>query len=347
MKHVTEILSRDEFRESVFQRDGYKCVVCGNKAQDAHHIMERRLFPDGGYYLDNGASVCGECHIKCEQTLISPDKLRELAKINRVVLPEHMYHDQVYDKWGNIIQQNGTRLKGELFFDESVQKILKAGGVLSDFTDLIKYPRTHHLPFSPGMHDDDRVIESLDFFKDRRIIVTEKLDGENTTMYQHALHARSVDSQNHPSRNWVKNFWGNIRWDIPNGWRICGENMYQVHSIKYDDLKSYFYGFSIWNEKNECLSWDDTIDWFQLLGITPVRCIYDGTFDEKRLKDLSKSLDTNKIEGFVIRTADEFSYGSFRKCVAKWVRENHIRTVKHWMHGQAVEQNTLETNNGL
>lgn len=53
------LLTRDDFREFVFKRDNHKCVVCGEPAVDAHHILERRLFHDSGYYLDNGASLCG------------------------------------------------------------------------------------------------------------------------------------------------------------------------------------------------------------------------------------------------------------------------------------------------
>jgi len=49
--------NRDQFREAVLSRDRHMCVVCGQPARDAHHIMERRLFPDGGYHLDNGASL--------------------------------------------------------------------------------------------------------------------------------------------------------------------------------------------------------------------------------------------------------------------------------------------------
>ena len=82
-----KLLTRDEFRNSVFKRDGDKCVICKNPAADAHHIMERRLFDDGGYYLDNGASVCPECHLQCEMTLISPQQLREAIGIKSVVLP--------------------------------------------------------------------------------------------------------------------------------------------------------------------------------------------------------------------------------------------------------------------
>jgi 5-methylcytosine-specific restriction endonuclease McrA len=46
------LLTRDEFRVGVFARDGKTCVACGKPGQDAHHIIERRLWPDGGYYLD-------------------------------------------------------------------------------------------------------------------------------------------------------------------------------------------------------------------------------------------------------------------------------------------------------
>jgi len=46
-----QLLTRDEFREGVFARDRHTCVNCRKPGVDAHHIMERRLFPDGGYYL--------------------------------------------------------------------------------------------------------------------------------------------------------------------------------------------------------------------------------------------------------------------------------------------------------
>src|SRR6185436_15772585 len=151
------LLTREQFREAVFKRDNYKCVLCHADADDAHHIMERRLFTAktefGGYFLDNGASVCESCHLQCEQTFISPKELREIIGIKKVVLPQHLYDDEVYDKWGNIIQPNGYRLKGELFYDTSVQKVLKP--VLHFFASFIKYPRTHHLPWSLGYHDDD------------------------------------------------------------------------------------------------------------------------------------------------------------------------------------------------
>jgi hypothetical protein len=333
------LLTRDEFRRAVFQRDGSTCVFCNAPAKDAHHIIERRLWSDGGYYIENGASVCEEHHIACERTDITPGEVRRRCNITTIVLPDHLYADQKYDKWGNIVLPTGLRLKGELFFDESVQKVLQTH--LSEFSDTVKYPRTYHLPWSDNLNDDDKMMESTAAFVGRRVIVTEKMDGENTTMYQNYIHARSIDSASNPTRSWVKNFWATISHDIPDGWRICGENLWAKHSIKYEHLPSYFLGFSLWNEKNVCLSWDETMEWFELLSIVPVSVLYDGIYDEAIIRKLSTSEQWANSEGYVIRRADNFTYGNFRKSVGKYVRKNHIQTDQHWLQS-ALEKNIIE-----
>lgn len=175
----TQLLTRDDFRNAVFERDKHLCVVCGEPAVDAHHIMERRLFKDGGYYLNNGASLCEKHHLEAEMTKLSCDELRERIGIDEIIIPDHLYSDQKYDKWGNQILKNGTRLKGELFNDESVQKILKAGNVLGDFVDIVKYPRTFHLPWSPGVTRDDRIMPDYTIFEGQHVMICEKRDGEN------------------------------------------------------------------------------------------------------------------------------------------------------------------------
>jgi len=93
----------------------------------------------------------------------------------------------------------------------------------------------------------------------RDVVVTEKMDGENTTLYSDGLHARSVDSRHHPSRAWIKAFHAQWRHLIPEGWRLCGENLFAQHSIHYERLPSYFMLFSIWDEHNHCLSWNETL----------------------------------------------------------------------------------------
>ena len=304
-----KLLTRDEFREAVFARDGNKCVVCGNPAQDAHHILERRLFEDGGYYLNNGASLCGPCHIKAEETTLSAEHIREAANIDKIVLPPHLYPDYDYDKWGNIQNPN----------------------------------RTYHLPFSYGRTEDDRVIPNCSQFEGKEVVVTVKMDGENTTGYSDGyIHARSLDSQNHPSRNWVKNFLSNKLFELPEDWRICGENLFAKHSIHYKSLASYFYVFSIWENKNFCLSWDETVEWCKMLDLQIVPTLYRGIWNEQIIKNLyTPTMNGEECEGFVVRLTDTFPYGNFRKSVAKFVRESHVRTNQHWIK-TAIIKNELK-----
>lgn len=703
-----KLLTRDEFREAVFKRDGYKCIFCSEKAQDAHHILERRLWgASAGYYLSNGASVCAVHHLDCEKTLITVEEVREKAGILKPMLPEHFYSDLIYTKWGDVVLANGQRTKGELFYDESVQKILKEAGVLHLYTDYVKYPRTYHLPFSPGMNDDDRALKDCSQFEGKQVVVTEKLDGEcllssmkitmadnskrnigdlvrhkmigsyvmgvsesgqiipskilnvfyngntenwvsvnikgphskyqsirctsnhnlfangkyieanklrsgdivqllensleltsfqeeillgkllgdgslhfpsknkvkdnckaliqfghkkghkeyiewtnkclgdiaagicsytsgfgtdmlksstrctnaiynnfhsmikngkkivpewvidkasaitlafwymddgdlshNTTQFQRDrikfsvcgfdvesckilqtvllkfgiysklkryrgylyivlsandtekfsaligkfipqvmqyklpefyrdvtlinppnylnkqisrlrnvevvnvvpylhntnrgkydietethnyfandilvhncttiypdyIHARSIDGRSHPTRDWVKNFWSTIKFDIPSHYRICGENLFAKHSILYDNLETYFYGFSIWNDRNICLSWDETLEWFSLLGITSVPVLYHGIWNESLIKQLyNEKTMWSKQEGYVVRIADSFSYFQFKNSVAKYVRSSHVQTAQHnWMNISNMEQNKLK-----
>ena len=59
-----------------------------------------------------------------------------------------------------------------------MQKILKQGGVLNQFIDYIKYPRSMHLPWSQSLNKDDRVLSNVKHFEGKRVIVTVKMDGE-------------------------------------------------------------------------------------------------------------------------------------------------------------------------
>lgn len=339
------LLSRDEFRKAVFTRDGHKCVVCGAPAVDSHHIVERRLFPDGGYYIANGASVCEVCHLKAESTEISCDELRERCGIKEILLPPHFYPDQPIDKWGNPILPNGQRLKGELFHDESVQKILRP--VLHLFTNRVKHPRTHHLPWSPGISSDDRVMTSLSGFEGQEVVVTIKMDGEQTSMYRDGFHARSIDTAPHPSRDWLWGIHRRIGHEIPPGWRICGENLFAKHSIHYQNLPAHFMVFSIWNEKNECLSWDETVTWCRLLDLVHVPVLLWGPWNEKAIRTLTcNTYNSDICEGHVVRVARSFAYKEFKDVVGKFVRKDHVQTHGHWMR-EAVVPNLVKEPKGV
>ena len=322
----TKLLSRDDFRELALVRDGGRCVLCGDPATEVHHIIERRLFPDGGYFLSNALSVCNPCHLRCEMTEVSLEEAYVAAGIRTPALPPQAYSDCRYTKWLDEILPDGTRLPGPLFGDESVQKILRAGGMLHLYRPYIKYPRTFHLPWSPGVGKDDRVLSNTDAFRGKRAIVSEKLDGENCTAYSDGyVHARSLEYESHPSRDRVKALLATVAFELPTGWRVCGENVYARHAIAYDALPGYFCVFSIWNERNECLSWDETVEWASLLGLPTVPVLYDGVWDEVAVRKLwTPRREGHEMEGYVVRTADRFAYRDFSTHMGKYVRAGHV-----------------------
>jgi 5-methylcytosine-specific restriction endonuclease McrA len=76
---------RKQFRDAVFKRDNYKCVMCGNKAVDSHHITDRNEISNGGYVVENGISLCSECHIKAEE-------YHQGKKVDYLWTPESLYN---------------------------------------------------------------------------------------------------------------------------------------------------------------------------------------------------------------------------------------------------------------
>lgn len=192
-----------------------------------------------------------------------------------------------------------------------------------------KYPRTPHLGSSPGASSDD--VWSQAHFSEQDIVITEKMDGENTTLYSDHLHARSLDSRHHPSRSWVKGLHQRIKHLIPKGWRICGENCYARHSIEYKALESYFLVFSIWDEQNMCLSWAQTKEWCALLGLAHVPVLYEGPWATQCVAQVLDTMNLDEQEGVVVRVTQSFSFEQFGTHLAKWVRPNHVRTSTHWM----------------
>ena len=84
MKEVDSLLTREEFKEQVFAKTNGKCCVpgCACEAVDAHHIMDRKLWSDGGYYLTNGAALCSKHHLDAEQGRITPKQCLDYMNIN-------------------------------------------------------------------------------------------------------------------------------------------------------------------------------------------------------------------------------------------------------------------------
>lgn len=204
-----------------------------------------------------------------------------------------------------------------------------------------KYPRTPHLPWSPGASPDDERVLDVSAFVGREVVVTEKLDGECTTIHMKGCHARSLDTAPHPSREWVRALAGGIGYKIAElhpDLRIVGENVFAEHSIHYTDLPTYFLGFGA-HVEDMVRSWRRTLALFEHLGVIAVPVLYQGLWDEDAVRACwtGRSLCGGEQEGYVVRLECGFKIKDFGCSVAKYVRAGHVQTDEHWLSKPVVK----------
>lgn len=203
-----------------------------------------------------------------------------------------------------------------------------------------KYPRTPHLPWSPGGTNDDKRLKSVEHFLNVPTIISEKVDGSNLCLTRDNIFSRSHSGiPKHKSFDMAKAFHNQIKNYISENISIFGEWLYAVHSIEYNNLPSYFLMFGIRNDDSGMfLDWNMTEEIEIRLGINIVPTLFKGIIKtEKELEEITTELSKQKSnfgeeerEGIVIRLEKEFI--NFDISVAKWVRKNHIKTDDHWIN---------------
>jgi len=263
---MSQLLSRNAFREAVLSRSNDKCVICRCFATAAHHVIERSLWPDGGYYIDNGVALCNTDHINAEKTTLTCEEVRKAAGISEVVIPPLFSKYNRYDKWGNIYLDDNNRLKGPLFNSEQCQKVLKFAGVLNQFrdyseiSDCIKYPRTRHIMGSGLQKDDVDDYADFDELEGKALVVEEKIDGANTAISfencelrlqcrGHYLTGKGDWPEFDQFKVWA-NTWTNQLFDmLEDRYIMYGEWMSSFHSVYYDILPHHFMEFDIFDKK--------------------------------------------------------------------------------------------------
>lgn len=63
--HDRNSVQYKEWRMDVFSRDGFRCVECGTKKDlQAHHIKSWQKHKELRYSVDNGITLCYDCHKK-------------------------------------------------------------------------------------------------------------------------------------------------------------------------------------------------------------------------------------------------------------------------------------------
>ena len=203
--------------------------------------------------------------------------------------------------------------------------------------EKIKYPRSYHLTYSEKLSSDDKKNSNEYHFDNKEVVVSLKMDGECTTIYNNFSHARSLDSKiDSEDRRWIESFREfKIKGNIPEEYRICGENLFYRHTCQYDDLEDMFYTFSIWDGDN-CLSWEETINWCFLLGIKHVPVIYQGIYDKDLILKTFNDLKTDNTEGFVVRLSSSFNIDNFKYSLNKYVRSTFTIPSNHWRYSKKV-----------
>ncbi|UWQ33965.1 RNA ligase family protein [Leisingera sp. M527] len=204
-----------------------------------------------------------------------------------------------------------------------------------------KYGRTFHLPQSPGAASDDKImLDTSALLAEPEVIITEKMDGENTTVHSGGCHPRSPDARYHPSRDWMKAFAAGISPGLAQGERIVGEYLYARHAIAYEALPSYFLGFA-WILNGVIQPWEETLARFAELGIVSVPVLYRGPPSGQVLRETISGMDLERQEGCVIRTARGFAETDMQRLLAKYVRADHVQTDVHWMNAEIIRNGLI------
>lgn len=361
--------SRGDFRDACVSRDSGECVIpwCHEPVTvdpdgpgEVHHIIERELWDDGGYFADNGSCVCNYHHRLAENNLIPPQAFWRWLDIRDVTIPvdgvptvvpaEALGTDKAaqtlaIDKWGKP-------------FDAPSWK---------QHRENIKYPSTRHmLPLywqSPNgtaasrTERDDTGFEDIDHFIDMPLAVMIKMDGSNAMLvrdYDEPVRARNGKHADHESFDMLKHeYWERDVFDaIPEHIQVFGENMYAKHSIHYGcpfdgcngcedraaSVQDVFLVFGAYDTRYDLwLSWPEVFNLSREIGFEMAPTVrtdvsFESIQDLKSLQTMADDLIESGHEGIIVRSFYPFHYGQFDRLLGKYVRPNHVTTDDHWMH---------------
>jgi hypothetical protein len=282
--------------------------------------MERALWTDpaeeGGYIVDNGASLCGLHHIHAERNFFPPQACRNWAGITVRVLPKGLDPERWYNKWGQPIP--------------------------SPTRDEVKYPSTMYLPFSPSIDVSERGLIGLDDLTEKPLVISLKMDGSNCMLNHERVAARNGDTATHPSFSLLKALHSEIKYQLDPDYLYFGEWLFARHSIHYTGklgLSSYLQIFGIYHVPTQLwLGWDEVERRINEIGdprvqLVPVvdKCVCEKPWQiVATVTEVAERFIKDGHEGIVVRNWYPFHHGDFTTNVAKYVRANHVQTDKHW-----------------
>ena len=215
--------------------------------------------------------------------------------------------------------------------------------------DKVKFPRTPHLPWSPGVSGDDIVAskQRTDVLLAAPVVVTEKLDGENTSVGKDFVYARAIVGRKSESLGFARTVAARFQLQIPQNTVLVFENLYAVHSIAYEwePMLALIAVYEMRNGQPFVLAWDDVLEWGNRIGQMVAPVLYEGIATPADLKACFTGTSRlgGEQEGYVVRTQQAFPLADYAANVFKWVRPNHVASnAKHWSTQAITRQGKMQ-----
>lgn len=363
--------NRKEFRETVFSRDDNECIVpwCESTAEDAHHLIERDLWKDGGYIPNNGVSVCNHHHQAAETNDIPPQSFWMWIGIEKenIKLPDTISTWQV-DKWGDEFDTPAWEEHRERIKYQSSRHLLPL------------YWHDEHTTADERMDNDDTGLTTIEDFVGIPLVITEKMDGGNMMIVNDMDQPVRARNGKTP-KDTMELMYDDLYWrqevheKLPERLQVFGEWLWGKHSIHYgcecdnpcddigpylseyvdyDNELAYFQIFGVYDKVlNVWLSWPEVERIAEILDFPTVPVLYQeesdqATFETKNearqtLIDYARDVIDNGGEGIVVRSKYPFHFGQFSRKLGKYVRENHVEDrEEHWSKSNVIQNNIKE-----
>jgi hypothetical protein len=124
-----------KWRENVFIRDNYTCQLCKKYGVylEAHHIMKWSCFPDRRFDINNGATLCADCHNLTKSRVIwivgnsGAGKTTLAKQLLKIKFAIHLDGDMVRGVWKDLGLSKEDRIENNLRVGRLVSSFKKGG----------------------------------------------------------------------------------------------------------------------------------------------------------------------------------------------------------------------------